>query len=89
MQEPSLNESANIMIIQTHDQIDVNFPVKISVVNVITLYDTCANMSCMSSTCYKKLKNLHLLKMVSSMSVHSATGHMNNMLLSYYREITN
>ena len=32
-------------------------------------------MSCMQYACYKKLKYPPSLKMLSSMSVHSATGH--------------
>ena len=62
------------MHIQINDKTDANFPVKISGVNAVTLHDT-ANMSCISYACYTKLKDSPSLKMVFSMSVHSATGH--------------
>ena len=40
-----LQEPANIMHVQIHDGIDANFPLKISGINVIALYDTDTNIS--------------------------------------------
>ena len=75
-EEPSsLQKSANTMHIQTWHSANANFPVKVSGVNVIVLYDTGASMSFMSYACYMKLKKLPSLKMISAMSLHSATGY--------------
>ena len=63
------------MQIQVHDQADINFPLNISGVNVITLHDKGANKSCMSYAYYVKLEDLPSLKIVPAISVHSATGH--------------
>ena len=63
------------MQIQIHDQAETNFPVQISGVNVITLYDMGINMSCVSYACYLKLKDPLSLKIVHALSVHSATDH--------------
>ena len=63
------------MQLQIHDQAEANFPVKISGGNVIVLCDIGSNMSFMSYTCHMKLKDLPSLKMVSALSVDSATGH--------------
>ena len=40
----------------------------------MTLYDTSAHMSCMSYSCYIKLKDPQPLQNVSALSVPSATG---------------
>ena len=67
-----LQKSANIMQIQIHNQADANFPVQISVVNVIALCNMGTHMRCMLYVCYLKLKHPPSLKMVPTMSVHSA-----------------
>ena len=40
-----------------HDQRDAHFLVKIAEIDVITLHDTGANMSCISYVCYVKVKD--------------------------------
>ena len=70
-EEPSsLQEPAYIIQIQVHDSADANLPMTISGVNIIA----CANMSCILYACCVILKDLPSLKIVSGMSVHSATG---------------
>ena len=61
------------MQIHVYNQADANFPEKISEVNIITLYDTVTCISCMSCSCYARLKDPPSFKMVSAMLVHSAT----------------
>ena len=63
------------MQVQISDQRDANFPVKIARMNVTTLCDTGANMSCISYACYVKPKDQPYLKTVLVMSVHTTTGH--------------
>ena len=77
MQEESssLQKPSNIMQILMCDQADATFPKKMSRVNAMAVYDTGSNMSCMSYTCYMRLKDPPSLKMVPAMSVYSATGH--------------
>ena len=70
-----LQEPANITQVQICDQKDADFPVEFLGIDVIALYDTSTNMSCMSYACCEKLKDLPSLKTVPSMSVHTATGH--------------
>ena len=75
-EEPSsLQKPANIMQIQICNQADTNFAVKISGIDVISLYDMGFNMSCISYPCYTKLIDPPSLKIVPTMSVHSATGY--------------
>ena len=57
------------------DQANANFPVKISGINFVALYDTGTNLSCISYACYMNLKGPPSLKMLSGMLVHSAVGH--------------
>ena len=59
---PILQETCSGKQIQVCDQPDANFPMKISGINDNALYDTGANMSCMSYICYVKLKDLPSLK---------------------------
>ena len=69
--EPSsLQEPANVMHIQICDEANVNFPVKISGINVVALHDTGANMSCMSYACYMKWKDLPSLKIIFAITVY-------------------
>ena len=68
-------EPFSIMQIQICDKADANFPAKVSGVNVITLYDTGTNMSCISLAWNVKLKDPPSLKMIAAMSEHSATSH--------------
>ena len=57
-EEPSsLQEPDNIKQIQIFNQTDTNYPVKNSGTDVITLYETGANVSCMSDACFVKLKD--------------------------------
>ena len=60
---------------QICDQTNANFPVQMSGVNVVALYDTGTNMSHMSYACYAELKELSLIKMISALSVHLASSH--------------
>ena len=60
---------------QVCDQANVNFPIKIVGLNVFALYDTHTNMDFVPYACYTKLKTPPLIKTISAMSVHSATGH--------------
>ena len=48
---------------------------KIAVINAIALYDTGANMSCISYTCNVILKDPPSFKLVPAMLVHLATQH--------------
>ena len=65
------------MQIQIQDERDADFPVKIAGIDVTTLYDTAAIMSCtcMLYACYTKLKDPPYMKTVPAMPVHSVTGH--------------
>ena len=44
-------------------------------ISATALYDTEANMSCMSYTCYAKLKDPPPSQNIHALSVHSAAGH--------------
>ena len=66
---------ANIINIQICIWAYTNFPMKMSGVKIIGLYDRGAIMRYLSNACYAKLKDLPSLKMVSVMLIHSATGH--------------
>ena len=50
------------MHIRINDKRNANFPVTIAVMSATALYDTEANMSCMSYTWYAKLKDPHLCR---------------------------
>ena len=50
-EEIFLQEPTNVIHIQIFQQANGNFPVKISRINVVTLYDTGSNMSCMLYAC--------------------------------------
>ena len=63
------------MQIKINGQRNENLPLKIVRVNATALCDTGANLSCMSYTCYMKLKDPPPLQNAATMYVHSATGH--------------
>ena len=63
------------MQIQMHDQTDACFPVKILGIDLIALYGTCVNLSCISYACYANLRDPPSSKTLPAMSVHSGTGH--------------
>ena len=63
------------MNIQIFDAANADLPVNISGINAVALYDTGANINCVSYACYMRLKDLPSLKMISAMSVHSGIGH--------------
>ena len=55
---PCLQTPANIIQIYFSDKRNSTFPVKVAGTNAVALYDTSANLSCVSLTCYSKLKDL-------------------------------
>ena len=65
----------NVMQLWVNDKRNANFPVKIAGRNATALYDTSANVSCMSYTCYTKLQDLPSLRNIHVLSLQSATGH--------------
>ena len=64
-----------IMQIWINDKSNANFPVVVVGINASALYDTGANMSYMSHTCYTRLKAFAPLRNRHASSVHSAMGH--------------
>ena len=48
------------------------FPVQLAAINTITLYDTEANITCMSYACYIEIKDPPPLQNKHALSMHSA-----------------
>ena len=75
--EPSCQQIlATIIQIWVNDKRNANFLIKIVGINGTALYDTGANMSCMSYTCYAKLKDPPPLMSKHALSAPSATGYV-------------